>query len=958
MNPIRLVTRSLTVVTLLILAGCNSTPTAQPIRSLERSGRVSFLCRDNVSGEGRPLDACPDRGDDGEERHLLALVTQTQRGEVAFVDFTDSKVLDMDPSSPGPTFVPVGADPVDIVTTPGGSATFVAVAQAGREGLFGLPTSCLGAADAAQARRDLTSWPACSLPAAPGRLSIIADPPAADGALRQSCSGGALMRGNGACGADLSTEAALAPIGRKLLAVTLPSLGQVAVIDAQALLERGAGTFEPCPIEAVHIPQTLPSDYRVEGCDPAVVEHPVPTQSFAARPAGLSLRDGRLYLADLAAPVVHVLDVRDPCQLAEEPPLLPVSLEHPGQLVTTSDVTTGPSTTDGRLFAYAVDGQDGSLMVFRLDAGAERTPMVLPGAALRASQRPDRVDFGSPVKSLQMLWHDMPALDGTSELATFSVACDPDPTAAEPGSLYRTSADRSRGARPGKLRGLFTVAALANGQLAFVDIEDLDAPCRRPSAVNPGTEENSLGCSLDPDIAGYIDGPSPTVSDESSCRAVEPHAERSLQFLVSSPDTGVRAPSLRSFPRLSDTDGSLAVGQIGDAVEHPMMLAVGFAGEEPEVKLGTFSYGTSPDADRPLVLDPAVAEEASLLLPQREPRAYSPQELFSLTYEGALLPSRTTGVLSGYELTDPDAGFCGLGVQDVAFSREWGAQLGVASSALDAFAAAHADYVQLTGEFDEKSPYWKDGAGARCEEDSGFDGCKALFGTVKDPTSARDLLISEAWVDHLVLSPRGVSDATAQRRLLDAISCCLPGALSYTIRGGNQWVFLGSSQGSPHRVTAGADNRCVSDCGGRSRWNQGRVLEISSSGCPAGTSCRIGAATSADSACITTRSSGGVDPASDEVSNGCIFNGVTARFAVYRGQLASRRDMRFQWEVIGGFSPLRVSTQSLASGSSVLPQQLVYLPQNDRLVVVDGALGGLGLISLATLQQYPSEPFL
>jgi len=557
-----------------------------------------------------------------------------------------------------------------------------------------------------------------------------------------------------------------------------------------------------------------------------------------------------------------------------------------------------------------------------------------------------------------MFWHDMPALDSASNVADFAVACDPLPSAGEPGSLYRTSSDRTRGARPGKLRGLFTAAALADGHLAFVDIEDLDAACRRPSTVNTSSTEDAAGCHGDPNIGAYSDGTAPTVSDESSCRVVEEHAERSLQFVISSPDTGVRAPSLRSFPRLSDSDGSLSIGQIGDAPQHPIVLAVGYPGHAPVVQVGTFRYGEGSDYDRPLELDPAVAEEATLLLPQREPRAYPASEKLSLSFEGSLMPERNTGVLADGVLTDSDAGFCGLGVQDVSLARQWGQQLEVAAARLDAFADSHADYVQLTDDFDEKSPYWTEGDGAACEDAQGFDGCKSLFGTAKDPTSARDWTIQEASTDSLVLSPRGVSDASTRRRLLDSVRCCFPGPLKYTVRGANQWVFFGSTQRMPHRVTADAQGRCVLDCSGRTRWNQGRVLEISSSGCADGQTCRIGAAGPTDYACVTTKAAGALDPSATDLAPGCIFDGATARFVVYRGMSPSYRDMQFQWEIIGGFQPLRLSTQSSNSGSSVLPSQVAYLPSNDRLVVVDSALGGVGLFSLVTMMADPADPFL
>ena len=159
------------------------------MRSLERSGEMSFVCVTEDS-EGRDIDSCPDLDpDDDEPRSLLALVTQTLRGEVAVVDLTAGRVVDVDPSIPGYGFLPIGAMPQDIVSTPGGVASFVGVGEPGKEGIYALPSSCLRAPDAQERARDLTSWPACALPVVPGSMAVLLDPPDAAGWLRESCEG-------------------------------------------------------------------------------------------------------------------------------------------------------------------------------------------------------------------------------------------------------------------------------------------------------------------------------------------------------------------------------------------------------------------------------------------------------------------------------------------------------------------------------------------------------------------------------------------------------------------------------------------------------------------------------------------------------------------------------------------------------------------------------------------------
>ena len=120
---------------LLVLGACAETPTSLPLRSLERSGEVAFVCA-GTDGVGHDINACPDFESETNPRHLYALVTQTLRGEVAVVDLSAAKKVDIDPSTPGFNFLPVGANPVDIVATPGGVASFVGVAELGREGIF------------------------------------------------------------------------------------------------------------------------------------------------------------------------------------------------------------------------------------------------------------------------------------------------------------------------------------------------------------------------------------------------------------------------------------------------------------------------------------------------------------------------------------------------------------------------------------------------------------------------------------------------------------------------------------------------------------------------------------------------------------------------------------------------------------------------------------------------------
>ena len=118
-----------------LLGSCSQTPVTVNLHAMQSSEHVSFVCRgaDN-SPKGHKLDECPEY--ESATRHTLALVTQTATNEVAVVDLYTQSILDIDRTTPGYSFLRVGAKPGAIVTTPGGAATFVGVSGPGEERHF------------------------------------------------------------------------------------------------------------------------------------------------------------------------------------------------------------------------------------------------------------------------------------------------------------------------------------------------------------------------------------------------------------------------------------------------------------------------------------------------------------------------------------------------------------------------------------------------------------------------------------------------------------------------------------------------------------------------------------------------------------------------------------------------------------------------------------------------------
>jgi hypothetical protein len=398
---VRTILCSSLIVGAVCVVGCSQKIEPPTVISLERSGKTSLVCWEKNSGEGRDMRACPDDPDalsDSEERHTLALVTQTLRGEVAVVDMQEDveEVLDEDPFVPGTEHLPIGASPTSIISTPGGVASFVGVGEPGRESIFALPTTCITPPDDGEPAREITLWSACRLPSAPGEMVIAVDPTenSTGNGYRTTCAPSTATdwikaaelsvaeRRTDGCFANLEAEEQVGPKGRRKLVVTLPDQGKIAIFDAQAILNLPPGSFENCvpdrvialstSVPAEQVEQVIPADLvAAEGCEappPRYVASPSDEYS-SSRPAGIALSGSKLYVADLGVPLVHSLDLSDPCAPKEEEPLRPFAYDEPARTVVTRDVAASELMPSGKRFVYALDDADGSAMIFDVSPG-------------------------------------------------------------------------------------------------------------------------------------------------------------------------------------------------------------------------------------------------------------------------------------------------------------------------------------------------------------------------------------------------------------------------------------------------------------------------------------------------------------------------------------------------------------------------------------------------------------
>lgn len=1011
--------RSLPLQALLVWLGlpwlpsCGDDPSVTATRTLRGASDVSVLCAavgPDGNLVGRPLESCPDLDPNDEEfRRLYALVTQKETGEVAVVDLgacadaggCGGNVLDLEFTLPGTNFLPVGAEPAAIVTTPGGRASFVSVAEPGQEGIFALPTSCVGPRPEAALYRDLRTFPACRLPAAPSVLEVISDP------LREGlCDGSVPDRTpNSECPADLAAEGE----GRQKLVVALPSLGRLAILDAQSLLDLPQGSFDACPVERwvelevelpdVPIPSVLPPEFSStpEQCLPQGYAH-ARSQSFTPRPSDFALRDDTLYVSDYDAPVIHVLHVADPCSIAERPPLLPQSFEDPEATITTRRVAASPLTPSGKQFVYAVDDgptRAGSVMVFDVSReSGQRTPLVRRRSNVLTREPPDRIQFDQEVSDVEFALHDFPAPDPRTGVAVQGVECGPDPDrSGSPGALYRPDLDEGEGAGPRTLRGAFAFMTLHSGFLVTVDVEDLDAPCRRPAVVNPEDEPNEFGCSDDPYSSPLrLSNDLPTVSNEFSCHISEPHRARAGSYYFY--EAGGTAPALRSFPQLRDRLGtSLASDQSDSGRRNPRLLGIpGAAGSvAAEVVVGSTLYQNRLDAPNRLVLDPALSERNSVVLPYAEPRAYTNNQQVTATYEGAV-QLQTDGLIEVRDVDElglPDverarlersrygvisrgtnARYCESGIEDEFLIRDRIGALSSDPESIDEeqFARQYADYVDISSELlPEDDRYWQTNAGRSCgdnvrEAADGLTGrllCELVFGSPRLPSTTRELRVERAFNDQLLVEPRRWSSESERENILELVECCFPQSVEFRVRASQHWIVRNAGQ---VYSDVGVDRdtlACVRDCNPTVAGRNSRVFEIV---CDGEDDCAVDEEVSrvigppsfpederslgpALVCRVDAHPPGGVQL--EAPGSQCFHTSNTARFAIYRGLAPSERDMQFSWRVLGGFAPLSVDLLGINNGrTSTSPERLRYVPAVNRLFIADGGSSGLSFVGL------------
>lgn len=701
--------------------------------------------------------------------------------------------------------------------------------------------------------------------------------------------------------------------------------------------QAGCGLPPCCPAISVPLadggaPQTA-AGAEAGACEPIAAKDagPVPLDLGPLDPpklVSLARDEQTLYIADEGAPLIHVLDLTNPSAPRELPPLLATSETAPERVVKIKDIAISPPTRDYKRFLYAVDRVDGSIMVFDVtDPNAvQRSPQRRPHPELNPFVPPDRIAFGSPVVAVSFARHDVPLgqIDNVAlASAPSGLLCNPNPRLeSDPrsdfGFYYRADrSDPGQDIGPVRLRGIFGFATLASGQVVTLDVDDWDAPCRRPADMSRDLSDTALAQTdrndKDPYHAPTV---TPTaVTNERFFPMSAPHSPRSADLITTDSLTGDHVPRLAGPPSVSAS--GVVLPQVGIGNDSTPILNVRFAFDEAHVHT---------DQD------------------------------WSVTYEGALpgfddavATISTTDDYSSLTLTQTEGHFCAKGVEDWALGieRTNAIKSDLAKRGLTLPLRAErwmTDYVQISDDLlDASDDYWNvhqtcwEGTLAAAPGPARHNACERVYGAVgSDQKLTRDFPIVEAYDDHFVLG-RYYTPAGGHREVvytdpsnapeLKLMQCCFRRQARFRVRTGQMWGAVASGVGGGpglgffSHLTPGAAGRCVPSCDPREVLLNGRMPTI-----PVGISSDM------------------VDRNSPIALRNPMFSAVMLGLPNGREPL---RDTVYTFSSRGQFRTLAID---LAGDSiSVNPQSMRFVEALGQMAVVDGASQGLMLIDLRSV---------
>jgi hypothetical protein len=673
-----------------------------------------------------------------------------------------------------------------------------------------------------------------------------------------------------------------------------------------------------------------------------------------------ALDDQTLFVADANLPIIHAVDLSVPGAPVELPPFLATSVATPDRTVSVSAVAVSPPTRDFKRFLYAIDRSEGSIMCYDVTdvATAVRTPMRRPHPELDPFQAEDRIGFATPAVAVSFARHDFPLsrVRGVNvPNARTGLLCNPNANLDAPGApeqndqfgyFYRNdSPDPDVALGPRRLRGIFAFATLASGQIVAIDVDDWDAPCRRPRFLNGDPSANpfvpgSLGATQPAPGPGDFDPYHAPVtaagatSEEITFPVITPHQLRSDSFIKTDSPTGNHVPRLDGVPQLQSNGAPLPFTGPGSEMT-PLILPAGIGKpKEP----GTSSLG--------------------VLFSSEVPEVHVDQD-WTVTWEGNIpgfdglsATLSTPDAYASLVMTQPSARFCGKGVEDWDRGRERArAVLGELRSnggeTPDPQLERHiVDYVQLTEDLlPPDDPYWSLAedpgqcwAGAPPPGRQRYDACLRTFGAASDQGAERDFPILEAYEDRLVLgtfAPQAdgsrdivYKDPGYNAPRLAQMACCFHHQVRFHVRTGGVWSLIGFIPGQSatglgflSHMTTGAGGRCVSSCDPREALLNARAPAVPSTvATPPGRNSAL-----------------------------AVRNPMFAFWMLdgFTNTSPPTRDTFYELHSRGGFTALTINLA--ATTVAVSPQSMKFIETLGQLAVVDASSQGLVLVDLSTV---------
>lgn len=337
----------------LAATGCGQEQILVPTRNLDRPVAVAFACLklDSALDPYEPATPGDCDTDDG-TRRLYGFVADSTRGEVAIVDATGERLVDLEPALPGFQFVPVGALPSDAAATPDGCRVATANYGSCDFSLVDTVTAAGGASDVPMTWRTRPVAGSTEIRARPH--SLVVRP----GTAFEAC-----------------------PVGAPYEAyVTFPGCGLVARVDLASGDVREALRIGTDRVERV-------ADIADLAC-PDECGAGEAARADSARPAGLDLSDdgSKLVVAAEGAPYVAWAELDRATGEFVSFGRIPIE-----GAAGTRRVSISPTTDAGR-FAYAV-ATDGTVRVLSLALGRECETNVDPRALLEVVPAGDAFCF-------------------------------------------------------------------------------------------------------------------------------------------------------------------------------------------------------------------------------------------------------------------------------------------------------------------------------------------------------------------------------------------------------------------------------------------------------------------------------------------------------------------------------------------------------------------------------------